>query len=472
MKRACSLLLVVLLFSGCGPKIISPAARDAVSVASPMIAVPLTAEPSAFVPTPGPTKVPLPKLPTCAPRSAAEALFPEMLLSDAAEPLRSRVWELMDEKTLTKADFEKRFTELIRLADALKSRLSVLSEAGHGLTADRRERTVAALLALMSDEVLNALSAAYDQCPGEGGALSLLPYRKALQELRSTVQTMTERTSPLFTGDGSGGRAYVSAMSFYMGEPFRPDDAYEVLEELIQTEAYALQTALTADPEAARKKPPISLGSAEEDLSFLLGIAQTLCPLPGEAQPPLPGRTDAAAGMDLFELAYRYYPGLAYWEAYARQTSGEQLLRWADAPDGYRMGLAVHCSYAVIPYIDGFQLDYLQYKWYEGMLDVTMTGMSALLIHYYGYTQKDLGEYLKQWGAEEFAQYLYEKAMSDPFESLTAAYGYYRYLDICQAALDAGCESEERFLRDYVAVGPAPYVPLKEYMVALYENEG
>ena len=62
--------------------------------------------------------------------------------------------------------------------------------------------------------------------------------------------------------------------------------------------------------------------------------------------------------------------------------------------------------------------------------------------------------------------------MFDPFDSLVAVYGYYAYLDICQAALDAGCESEARFLADYLAAGPAPYGPLKEYMVGLYENAG
>ena len=62
--------------------------------------------------------------------------------------------------------------------------------------------------------------------------------------------------------------------------------------------------------------------------------------------------------------------------------------------------------------------------------------------------------------------------MSDPFEGVTASFGYYRYLDICQAALDAGCPSEEQFLRDYLAAGPAPFAALKEYMVSLYQNQG
>ena len=56
--------------------------------------------------------------------------------------------------------------------------------------------------------------------------------------------------------------------------------------------------------------------------------------------------------------------------------------------------------------------------------------------------------------------------------TLLSVNGYWQYLDICQAALDAGCETEQRFLQDYLASGPAPYEALKEYMVGLYQNQG
>jgi hypothetical protein len=45
-------------------------------------------------------------------------------------------------------------------------------------------------------------------------------------------------------------------------------------------------------------------------------------------------------------------------------------------------------------------------------------------------------------------------------------------LDICQAAVDAGGESEEQFFADYMAAGPAPFRELKEYMVTLYQKQG
>ena len=176
--------------------------------------------------------------------------------------------------------------------------------------------------------------------------------------------------------------------------------------------------------------------------------------------------------MDLLELAFRYYPGMAFLKAYADRSEPEQQARWKNAPDGYLTGIAVHGSYAVIPTLEGFELEYVQYKWYEDMLYVTLTGISALLIHYYGYSQADLYAYLESWGAAAWTEYLFEKAMFDPFESLVASFGYYRYLDICQAALNAGCESEMRFFRDYLDAGPAPYAELKEYMVGLYSKQG
>ena len=176
--------------------------------------------------------------------------------------------------------------------------------------------------------------------------------------------------------------------------------------------------------------------------------------------------------MDLLQLAFRYYPGMTFLKAYGAQAPEEQQARWASAPNGYLAGLAVHGSYAVISYLESFELEYVQYRWYEEMLYKTLTGISALLIHYYGYSEADLAEYLKSWGAESFTEYLYNAAMFDPFECVIASYGYYQYLDICQAALDAGCENEQRFLQDYLAAGPAPFRELKEYMVSLYQIEG
>ncbi len=159
-------------------------------------------------------------------------------------------------------------------------------------------------------------------------------------------------------------------------------------------------------------------------------------------------------------------------KTYAAQGDEAQQARWANAPNGYLAGLAIHCSFAVTQYLDGFGLDYVQYRWYEEMLYQALTGITALQIHYYGYTKEDIADYLKSWGAEGFADYLYEKAMADPFDSVVAVYGYSRYLEICQAALDAGCDSEERFLRDYMAAGPAPFEALKEYMVSQYQKQG
>ena len=43
---------------------------------------------------------------------------------------------------------------------------------------------------------------------------------------------------------------------------------------------------------------------------------------------------------------------------------------------------------------------------------------------------------------------------------------------VISRALDAGCETEQRFLQDYLSAGPAPYEALKEYMVSLYQNQG
>ena len=244
---------------------------------------------------------------------------------------------------------------------------------------------------------------------------------------------------------------------------------------------YVCLTGRKLTPLQMTGNSPLSLDPAEfpflKDcpetvLSLLRRITQDLCSLPDGSLLPVTYVTEQEKEMDLLQLAFRYYPGMTFLKAYGAQAPEEQQARWASAPDGYLAGLAVHGSYAVISYLESFELEYVQYRWYEEMLYKTLTGISALLIHYYGYSEADLAEYLKSWGAESFTEYLYNAAMFDPFECVIASYGYYQYLDICQAALDAGCENEQRFLQDYLAAGPAPFRELKEYMVSLYQIEG
>ena len=478
MKRSLCLFIVLLLLMGCGQKTISPAAASAENTACPTATEAPTPESSAApvtpvpVATPAPTATPAPAVPTAALPETTEVLFPEELLSQEGEPLRSEVRSLMAAYGLTKEAFADRFNAIVQEIEALSLDLLRLSETGRTLTADRKEKLAASLTELMSDETLTALQTAYAGCTGADRELPVSAYTAALEALLQDVFWTADRTGPYFDLGIGATRDYVTVLNRYIGEPVSLDDLFEAMEALAQTEAFALYTALQGDPEAGRKKDPISLGDYAQNMAFLLQVTQALCPLPDGAVLPLPTASDAEKGMDLLELAFRFYPGLAFLQAYAEHDAPEQQTHWDNASPAYRMGLAVHSSHAVLPYLERFGLDYVQYRWYEEMLSVTLTGISALQIHYHGYAKTDLAAYLKGWGVESFAGYLYEKALSDPFDSLAAAYGYARYLDICQAALDAGCESEERFLQDYLAAGPRPFGELKEYMVDLYQKRG
>ncbi len=473
MKRVICILLAFCLLTGCTQRVVAPVAehREPVSIQ------PATAEPTVF-PSPAPTStveptaVPRPVLSPFAPAADPKPFFAEEVLSHDGEPIASLVYSLLEAERLSKQTFYDRFLQIIDTVDGLESSLQDLASDGRTLTADRKERTASVLHELMSQDAQDTLRSAYAYCPGEGETLPIGQYAAAIDALLQVLQQMEDRTEPFFSLDAKSARDYRAALDRYMGEPIVPRTVFDALEELAQTEAYAIATALQADPEAVRRKEPISFGSYTQNISFLRRITDDLCPLPDGSVLPIPLERGEAEGMDLLSLAFHTYPGMAFLSIYASRSQGEQQARWANAPYGYLGGLAIHCSYSVIPYLDDFRLDYVQYRWYEDMLDVTLTGLSALLIHYYGYSEKDLAEYLKSWGAESFAGYLYEKAMSDPFESLVASYGYCQYLDICQAALDAGCETEQRFLQDYLSAGPAPFAELKEYMVGLYTNQG
>ena len=471
MKRLICVLLILSMLMGCGRQVISPVQEAYASPVASAENVLTTATPSE-TPTPDPTATPRPSLATYPPQSDSKALFPEEILSVDGEPIGSMVRSLLEADGISKVAFYDRFLEIVHRADELDSEILRLSDQGRTLTADRKERTSYALMELISTETQAALTNAYSNCTGDGEDLPMAQYSASIDSVLQDMQRMEERTVSFYDLGASGAREYRTVLDRFMGETVVPLDVFRALEELLETEAIAINAALKADPEAARKRELISFGSFEEDMRFLIKVTEDLCPLSDGSSLPMPMESYGREDMSLMELAFHCYPGMAYLKTYAAQGDEAQQARWANAPNGYLAGLAIHCSFAVTQYLDGFGLDYVQYRWYEEMLDVTLTGICALLIHYYGYSEQSLAEYLKSWNAEKFVDYLYGKAMSDPFESLVAVYGYWQYLDICQAALDAGCETEQRFLQDYLGSGPAPYEALKEYMVSLYQNQG
>ncbi len=388
------------------------------------------------------------------------------------EPIRSELYRLLTDTDWTKASFYADFEDIHQQVNVLDDAVLFLSERGRTMTRNRKQDMVTALTTLIDGELLDALDTAYVNCGGQADELPVSSFAASMSALIEHIQGMEDRTVPFHGLYASGAKGYLEVLTRFIGEKATPRSIYTALEELTQTEAYALAAALNADPEAGRKREAITRGSYEENMAFLAGVTRELYDLDGGFVLPIPYMDAAAEGMELAELGYRLYPGLAFLKAYGDRLPEPDRERWNQASYGYLAGIAVHASYEVNLNLPEFELNYLQYRWYEDMLDVTMTGLSAFLIHYYGYTKADLAAYLKEWGAEDHTEYLYGKAMDDPFESLAASYGYYCYLDICQAALDAGCESEDRFLRDYLAAGPMPFPELKEYMVRLYQNQG
>lgn len=487
MKRSLCLLLILLLLMGCQQKHIAPSAEaeqnhpmptwegeaSAIPTHTRAGAVLSTTTPSSESAAPAPTDVPEPPLATFPPRKASEPFFAEELLTQEGDPICSRIYSMLTDAGLSKSEYLRRFQQIIREIQQVDVDLRRISAAGRTLTASRREKTAVSLMKLLGDETAKALQEAYARCAGDGEELPLVAFSTALDALVQDVMAMEARTTPFFELGSEAVKAYKDILSRKMGETFYPRSAITALEELAQTEAYALSASLQADPEAGRRKTPISNEGYGENITFLYSVTNELCPLPDGSTLPFPAAMMPEEQMDLLELAYRQYPGLAFLDVYAAHAPTESQARWEKAPEGYRKGLAIHASYAVVPYLEeAFGLEYVQYRWYEKMVDMTLTGISALLIHSDGYSKADLSAYLAEWGAADFTDYLYGKAMDDPFDSIVAPYGYSRYLEICQAALDTGCGSERQFLQDYLSAGPAPFEALKEYMVRLYEKQG
>lgn len=386
MKRLSCILLALLLLVGCRQRTISPRPESKGDyIAHEMPTAAPTIQPPQASPTPAVTEPPRPALATFAPVSDTEPLFAEEVLSQDGEPIFSQIRALLSDKDLSKQDFHNRLSAIIAQAEEMDQTLRLLFERGRTLTEERKESTIDVLRELVSDGMVADLEDTYSKCGGEGEALPIEAYRESIDALLQDLVSMEPRTVSFFTLSRNGAREYMTVLSRYMGEPVDLDTIWNALDELCQTEAYALSAAIKADPEVVRRKEPISLGSFDRNLSLLRRITQDLCSLPDESMLPVTYVTEQEKEMDLLQLAFRYYPGMTFLKAYGAQAPEEQQARWASTPNGYLAGLAVHGSYAVISYLESFELEYVQYRWYEEMLYKTLTGISALLIHYYGY---------------------------------------------------------------------------------------
>ena len=193
MRRLLCGLMALLLLLGCGREVIAPTA----TVETASTAVPSsTPSPVENTPTPVPTQATTePPLPAFAPRTG-EAAFAEELLSHDGEPLLSSVKALLSNGNLSKAAFSSAFSDIVGQAKALDDAFLHLQEQGRTLTGDRRDKTVAALTELMSRDTLDALSAAYARCAGEGKTLPVSAYTTAVGSLVKHIQSSAEPSFP------------------------------------------------------------------------------------------------------------------------------------------------------------------------------------------------------------------------------------------------------------------------------------
>ena len=321
MKRWICILLVLLL-TGCRQRTIAPVTIHTDVTPSPQTPIP-TATVSPVPAAAELTEAPHRTLPTYKPKASAEALFMEELLSQDGEPLCSMLRDLLSGETMPKGSYHALFDSFVQKAEELRESVISLSEQGRTMTANRKKHTIVFLKSCLNGEILEALRSTYAKCQGEGKDLPVDRFVSSMEALLQVVEDMEERTVP-FYGLDDGAREYWTVVSRYMGETIVPRTVLSELESLAQTEAYAINTALKADPEAGRKKEPISLGSFTRNMSFLREITMQLCPIPDGSALSIPYPTAEEENMDLLELAFHKYPGMAYLKAYAAHASPEQ----------------------------------------------------------------------------------------------------------------------------------------------------
>ncbi|MBQ7278477.1 MAG: hypothetical protein IJR17_04670 [Clostridia bacterium] len=422
MKRLLPLVLLVLLL-GCSLE--DPLADRTQTLTA---SVSLSPSPTG---TSLPTQNPLPPLPTLEPRG--DAVFAEELFSFEGSGL------LLEYAALE----PKGISAFALKLEALAVQLQSLSDEGRGLTAREGMLTASNLEPLLQREKL---------AESAGKLMDVLKNQN--------------RTESFFTDDGTGAEAYREALSRYMGEAAAPGDMLLALETQLETQAHILGAILDADSQVVRKQSPFTKGSFEKDMALLYGATEELCP----SVPLKMIESDVlgAAG-DIPRMAFWYYPGQCYLAAYGE--AGDQAPRWRNASMGYLWGLGIHFSHSVLPYLSDMGTAVVLYGWNERLLEEALTGVSALLIHYYGYSEAELEQYLSAWGAGDHGEVFYNRAMDDPFTSLVGVYGYTRYTSLMEEAIALGCKDERQFLDDYLALGPAPYAELREHLLAKYEKD-
>jgi hypothetical protein len=190
----------------------------------------------------------------------------DLILESRLHPETSQNPTFQQIKRYISPEYHSETEALIEDLGETERELDRLSASGRTVSSDRAAQTIESLRALSSAENLDALADAYAALPGDGEPLPAAAFSTAVDALSRKLESLPPREETFYALGAAAD--YRKALCGYLGEDVLPKDLLLGLETLAQTAAYALQDALNADPEAARKKEPLTFGSLDRDLAF------------------------------------------------------------------------------------------------------------------------------------------------------------------------------------------------------------
>lgn len=196
--------------------------------------------------------------------------------------------------------------------------------------------------------------------------------------------------------------------------------------------------------------------------------------------PPLDAYTENAiyinqserfAGSDLAPtLAHEGYPGHLYQNVYYRQQN-RPLLCYALNFGGYTEGWATYAENYSYKYL-GYSRDEVGILRNNAIVSLCIYGLADIGIHYYGWGEKELLEFLQEQGSytAETAHSLYTNIVNEPGSYLKYTIGYMEFVKLKTAAKKQMGDrySELSFHTFVLSAGPAPFSVLNTYMEELW----
>lgn len=195
--------------------------------------------------------------------------------------------------------------------------------------------------------------------------------------------------------------------------------------------------------------------------------------------PPLDAFTENAiyinnskrfAGADLSTtLAHEGYPGHLYQNVYYRQQN-RSLLSYTLNFSGYTEGWATYAELYSYKYL-GYTKDEVGILRNNMIVSLCIYGMCDIGIHYYGWGEKEVLDFLNKHGSyeAETAQALYSNIIDEPGSYLKYTVGYMEFIKLKDAVREyMGDRFSEMAFHTYVlSAGPASFDVLRNYMEVL-----